>query len=273
MCVAQGLATPSTLRAAPELADAEAHDASQSTGLPWKGKLRNGVLLRISPFVRYLPKYRARGNFYGTEELVGMLKRAAHTVARDWPGSRLSVGELSARRGGYIEGHHSHRNGRDADIAFFMRGAQGDIERFWRFVEFDRYGPIRSTPTHLRFDDARNWSLVRALLRDPDSRVQYLFVAKALRTRLLMEGRRQGESDEFLRSAAAVLVQPKRGHQHANHFHLRIFCSRDDRPTCRDRLPYWPWYEGRPPNGEYASLPTIHWKTATASARTTHRQF
>jgi hypothetical protein len=63
-------------------------------------------------------------------------------------------------------------------------------------------------------------------------------------TRLMMEGRRDGEPDQFLRAAAAVLVEPKVGHKHANHFHLRIFCARDDRPHCQDTPPYWPWFDG-----------------------------
>jgi penicillin-insensitive murein endopeptidase len=247
---AWGVDTPSTVNAGD----------SRSTGLPWKGRLIDGVRLRPSATVRHLPERLGSDNFYGTRELVSLLERVASAVARRWPGSQLSVGELSAQRGGWIEGHHSHRNGRDADVAFFMRDEQGGIERFWRFVTFERSGLAKEAPAHLRFDDARNWAVVAHTLRDPEARVQYMFVARPIRARLLMAGRRQGETHEFLRAAAAVLVEPKRGHSHQNHFHVRIFCARDDSPQCEDSEPYWPWYEGEPPGGRYAELPAIHWR-------------
>jgi penicillin-insensitive murein endopeptidase len=222
--------------------------------------------LRPSQNVRHVPHYEADDNFYGTVELVRMLERAAGAVAARWPNSRLSVGELSARNGGVIPGHHSHRSGRDADISFYMRNAQGVSDGFWRFVSFDARGTARRTARKLFFDDERNWELVAHLLRDPSARVQYLFVAQPIRTRLLMEGRRRGEPGEFLRAAAAVLVEPKVGHKHANHFHLRIFCAQDDRPQCADSPPYWPWFDGDVPGGEYAELPAIHWRVPAANA-------
>jgi murein endopeptidase len=39
-----------------------------------------------------------------------------------------------------------------------------------------------------------------------------------------MEGRRQGERDDFLRAAAAVMVQPEHREKHDDHFHVRIAC-------------------------------------------------
>lgn len=234
--------------------------ATRSHGLPWDGELRQAARARPSPSIRLLPKAEARGNFYGTAELVGLLERAARQVLRRWPGSPLTIGELSARRGGRIPGHHSHRNGRDADLAFFMRNEAGKPETVWRFVTFAGHGAAIH-PRRLQFDDARNWSLVASLLRDPAARVQYIFVAQPIRTRLLMEARRRGESDEFLRIAAAVMVEPKNSEKHDNHFHVRIYCAEDDRPECLDSEPYWPWYEGLPPAGGYAQLPAIHWRT------------
>lgn len=220
----------------------------------------NGLLHPVSDYVR-------QGNFYGTAELVSLLERTAQAIAARWPGSRLAVGELSAFRGGKLEGHHSHRNGRDADVAFFMHDAQGNASRFWRFVTFGSDGLALRTRQPLYFDDAKNWAMVSSMLRDTDARVQYMFVAQPIRTRLLMEGRRQAASEDFLRAAAAVLVEPKEGHKHGNHFHVRIYCARDDRPGCRDSEPYWPWYDGAPPAGQHAELPLIRWRTPGASAQ------
>jgi penicillin-insensitive murein DD-endopeptidase len=112
----------------------------------------------------------------------------------------------------------------------------------------------------LHFDDVKNWAVVSTMLRDRQARVQYIFVAQPLRTRLLMQGRRQAESDDFLRAAAAVLVEPREGQKHDDHFHVRIYCPRDDRPECQDSAPYWPWYDGTPPDGQRTELPIIRWR-------------
>ncbi|HKU44082.1 MAG TPA: penicillin-insensitive murein endopeptidase [Polyangiales bacterium] len=231
-----------------------------SSGLPWDGRLHDGVQLSETVFLRPVGGFAKRGNFFGTSELVRSLERSARAIAARWPGSQLAVGELSAMRGGKLDGHHSHRSGRDVDLAFFMHDAAGRSSQFHRFVSFGANGAARRVQRDLYFDDARNWALVATLLRDPEVRVQYMFVAQSLRTRLLMEGRRRGESDEFLRAAAAVLVQPKEGHNHDSHFHVRVYCARDDRPACRDTDPYWPWYDGVPPEGQFAELPIIRWK-------------
>ncbi|MCZ7681025.1 MAG: hypothetical protein M5U28_20460 [Sandaracinaceae bacterium] len=77
-------------------------ERSRSIGYAWRGRLENGVLLRESSLVRYAGEYREGGNFYGTSQLVQLLERAAARVHQRLPGARLSVGELSAERGGSL---------------------------------------------------------------------------------------------------------------------------------------------------------------------------
>jgi penicillin-insensitive murein endopeptidase len=194
----------------------------------------------LAPVAEYAPA----GNFYGTSELVGLLEHTAQGIHARWPGSQLSVGELSAPHGGRLSGHRSHQSGRDVDVAFLMHDADGRAWRMHNFITFRSNGSAMRVRQKLYFDDAKNWTMVARMLRAPAATVQYMFVAKRIRARLLAEARRQGESEELLRIAATVLVQPKRGHKHANHFHVRIYCAQDDRPRCQDSAPYWPWYEG-----------------------------
>jgi penicillin-insensitive murein DD-endopeptidase len=246
--------------------------SSVSNGLPWEGRLTHAVRLHPSPVLRTVTEYAAHGNFYGTSELVSLIERSARAIAIRWPGSQLSVGELSAARGGKLEGHHSHRSGRDADIAFFMNDDGGRASQFRRFVTFDGNGIAQHTPRRFYFDDSKNWALVSTLLRDQAAHVQYIFVANRIRTRLLMEGHRKGESDEFLRAAAAVMVEPEEGHKHGNHFHVRIYCPLDDRPECQDSAPYWPWYDGNPPDGHRDELPMIRWRVPPAAAQPARAQ-
>jgi penicillin-insensitive murein endopeptidase len=223
--------------------------SSASVGLPFEGRLRNGVLLRESETVRYAGEYAPTGNFYGTSELVQLLQRAAERVERRVPGARLSVGELSAERGGRIDGHRSHQNGRDVDIAFYMLDAAGEPFDPYGFAAFDRHGHGLPPNESLTFDDRRNYELAARLVSDPDARVQYIFVADTIKNRVLREARRRRASERVLSRLEAVMVQPSHGHPHRNHFHVRIYCPPGDRPRCEDREPYHAWYPGTPPVG------------------------
>lgn len=257
--IAQAEAPPPTVLATVEAVAKAA--GSQSLGLPWDGSLRQARLLRPSQHIRYLRRYASARNFWGTGQLVAALQRAAGRVAQHWPGSRLALGELSARRGGQLRRHHSHRNGRDVDIGFYLRHAtKPAFAQLARFAGFGRRAPLPGTPAHVRFDDARNWSLVRSLLQDKAVRIQYMFVAKPVRARLLVQGRRAGASPDLLRQAAAVMVEPRVGEPHDDHLHVRIYCARHDRPDCLDSEPFWPWYDGPEPEAGYAKLPTLRWR-------------
>ena len=220
---------------------------STSDGFPWRGRLKNGVVLAESPYVAYTGEYRAGGHFYGTWELVQLLERAAYRVAKKHPGSKLYVGELSKERGGTISGHGSHQNGRDVDLAFYMLDAGGEQVVPYAFANFDGNGKARAPNKGLRFDDAKNWDLIAKLVTDGDARVQYIFVADPIKRRILAEGERRGAAPSVLRRAREVMVQPATGHPHRNHFHVRIYCPPDDRPSCKDRAPFHPWYPGEAP--------------------------
>jgi penicillin-insensitive murein endopeptidase len=169
------------------------------------------------------------------------------------PGAKLSVGELSRPEGGEIDGHGSHESGRDADLSFYMSDWRGSPFTPWAFAAFEADGIARAPNAGLRFDDARNWELVARLVGDPDARVQFIFVSNPIRRRLLEEARRRRAPRSVVERAATVMVQPTHGHPHRNHFHVRIYCAPADRPSCRDRAPYWPWYPGTPPIEEPAA--------------------
>lgn len=230
---------------------------SRSMDFAWEGGLRRGMRLAQSQYVHHVGEYTDKGNFYGTWELVQLLERAARRVAFRIPGARLAVGELSAPKGGRIAGHRSHQSGRDVDIGFYMTTADGQPYHGWAFAEFNGRGVGTGPNAMLRFDDARNWELVKKLVSDAEARVQYIFVGRKLRQRLLSYARATGAPPRTIERAAAVMTQPAVGHPHRNHFHVRIYCPPADRPRCRDQAPYWPWYPGEPPGQRYL-LPSRH---------------
>ncbi len=210
---------------------------SQSLGTAQNGSLQGGLPLQESASLRVLPFTRQRGFFFGTGELTGLLQRAAATVADEFPGTVLRVGNLSRECGGDIPPSVSHNSGRDADVLFYAFDRMGGERQATAFIHYDSEG-IADGPAaevgRLEFDTARNWTLVRHLLSDPSVVVQWIFVAVPLRNRLLDYALRQGEPETLRQRATRVLVQPRDSSPHADHFHVRIACPGEDRPGCID---------------------------------------
>jgi penicillin-insensitive murein endopeptidase len=218
---------------------------SLSIGRTTRGRLIGGVPLQETENV----KYRSGGpaQRYGTTEMIATLERVGAHVARAVPGARLSIGDISRPRGGRFSPHRSHRNGRDVDISFYWLDAEGNVAYPDRFVTATPEGASRDAELGLRFDDARNWELVSALVSDQEARAQYLFVARFVKERVIAEGRRRGAPDWLIERVETVLHQPSRGGAHRDHFHMRIYCSEDDRPRCVDEAPYHAWLTAPPP--------------------------
>jgi len=231
---------------------------SVSSGMPNEGRLRRPAKLPVRGTGYYVPpKWRERGRQYGTDELVAAIIRAAETVkGKDWR-VKLGVADMSDRAGGKVRFHASHQSGRDVDLIFYHTNSSrrplsppdqqmihfgGDGKPFvpeGKTVEETYEG--QSDWAERRFDDKRNWALVKSLLSDPSIRVQWLFVSAGLRDRLLRYAARQDEPRWLIEYAAVVMRQPMGGAApHDDHFHLRVYCARSDRIYgCIDRAPVW----------------------------------
>lgn len=111
---------------------------SQAVGLPWDGRLRQGVRLPVSGdhHITWDPVRRAVGNRPGrrwaTDDTIRatLAVAAAHRDAHpDAP--RMTVGDLSRRSGGDFglrfgaPGHASHQNGQDVDV-YYPRSDGGE---------------------------------------------------------------------------------------------------------------------------------------------------
>jgi penicillin-insensitive murein endopeptidase len=195
----------------------------RSIGSPTEGHLLGGAHLEETAYLRIAPNDTAGDVRWGLEPLVAMIDRAARQVRRQFPEAVTSVGHLSREGGGDIDSHRSHESGRDADIAFFVRNASGRQLLPRHFVPFRGDGTATSWPGAY-FDDAKNWTLVSALVTDPEAHVTHLFVAAPLRERLLAYAERMGISASTRMRAAEVLQQPHGSLPHDDHFHVRIAC-------------------------------------------------
>ncbi|HLU68179.1 MAG TPA: penicillin-insensitive murein endopeptidase [Kofleriaceae bacterium] len=181
--------------------------------------------------------WRERGLRYGTDELVGMVERAAAEVARRHPGGTLAIADLSAEGGGAVARHRSHQSGRDVDLIYYA------IDRAGEPLPNDGHMPVYARSgraTHAEspewapriperfFDLPRNWALVEALLTDPEAEVQRIFVARSVRDWLIAYATAAGRPPQVIERARAVLVYPRDVKGHSDHMHVRIACSAED---------------------------------------------
>ena len=213
------------------------------------GASNGGLILRPARLpdrgdgYRVPSKWRGRGLRYGTDELVGMIVHVSRRVAAEYPGSRLTVADMAQEDGGESAHHHSHQSGRDVDLVFFAHDLRGkrlepaDMQCFALCEGQDGRVEAASAATpSVRFDVERNWALVRALVENPVADVQFIFVHEPLRQLLLDYAVSIGEPDDLIAQASAVMQQPGDSLKHDDHFHVRIYCSSDDRlQGCIDR--------------------------------------
>lgn len=223
---------PSVAVAAPPALGPELSGLDQgrsfSIGTTTHGRLVHGVALSSDhEALKPRPVSIRRRAVHGTRDLIDLLERVATRVQRAWPGSVLFVGDVSAKEGGDIPHHVSHNSGRDVDLAFYMRGAGGELRDGPTFFHIDSDGEVKSA--QLTFDAPRNWALVEAFIRDPKAQVQWIFVVQHLKDRMLAHAERSGVDPTVLARARRVLLQPRGAAPHDDHFHVRIYCSEHER--------------------------------------------
>jgi penicillin-insensitive murein endopeptidase len=214
-----------------------------SIGMPHRGVLTRAVELPAQGAgFRVLT---ANERHFGTPRFVATLTRAAARVHEQRPGGALTIGDLSAKTGGKISSHASHRTGRDADLLLYMTTLEGAPVSVTGFVHVGKDGLAwdEAGQRFLRFDVERQWLLVKALVEDPDARVQWLFASRPVGAMLLEWARARGESGETLVRAMDTLLEPGAPAQsHDDHIHIRIACNAEEIALgCEPHGPTRPW--------------------------------
>jgi penicillin-insensitive murein endopeptidase len=240
-----------TLVAAAALCAALAARGSVSIGTPLGGRLENGVAVPLAaPGLRHDPRKDPERR-YGTAELVGALVRAAEAVRLALPGGELTIADLSARSGGDIPGHASHRSGRDVDVSFYLLdGKKKPRPGLAIPIEPDGHGTDYhdledpADDERVLLDVPRTWKFVEALLLDEGAHLQRIFVVEHVRAMLLEHARKAGAPSAAVELFAAITCQP--AFPHDDHMHLRVYCAPDDVTAgCEDVLPIHPRHRER----------------------------
>jgi len=186
--------------------DDRASLGSMSIGSPNAGALLNGV--RADANELFVPVDAAHA--YGTSETLTYLSDAIRKVHAAFPSTEpLSLGHISAQRGGPLRPHVSHQAGRDVDISFYyVAGAR------WY---------TRGTESNL--DLPRTWALVRALVSETD--VDMILLDHSIQEWVWRYARTHGEDPAWVDSlfqgkgAGRPIVRHAPGH--ATHLHIRFF--------------------------------------------------
>lgn len=218
---------------------------SRSIGSSEDGRLIDGAQLPArARGMKRLTVVGRRGTGYGTGRLVAFVRSVAEQLAGlpGHGGVPLRVGNLSVAGGGPISWSHSHQAGRDVDLALYALDRRGRAAAPDRFLAFNDRGRARHGRRRYRFDTARNWHLVRAVLAHPGVHIAHLYLAEPLRRLLLGHARAVGEPEWLVQRAAQLLREPLHAGRHDDHLHVRLFCSRDEVLTgCVDGGVRWPW--------------------------------
>ena len=215
-----------------------------TVGVPNRGVLTESQELPVRGpgFVRYRPM---SSHYFGSPRLVRALQNAAADVRRLAPGGApLSIGDLSAKTGGRIPGHDSHRSGRDVDLLILVTTPAGASVQSPGFVRFEGDGLARvdGTSDYVRIDIERQWLLLRSLLTSPEIDVQFMFVCHELEALLIDHARALGEPDALVWQAETVMLEPSDSLRHDDHVHLRIACAPDEGVAgCSGGGPRWQW--------------------------------
>jgi penicillin-insensitive murein endopeptidase len=214
-----------------------------SIGTPSRGVLVDGVeVARDTPSLRWL---RDNDRHWAVPRFAAAIGRAAAVVARERPGAVLRVGDLSGRAGGGpFPPHFSHRSGVDADLLFYVTTLEGVPVESPGFVHFGADGLARDEAHDrwLRFDVDREWRLVRALVEDPEARIQWIFVSDVVQAMLIEWALASGDAAETIERAQSMMAQPSPGGVHDDHIHVRTACSAEERVAgCDARGPRRAW--------------------------------
>lgn len=215
-----------------------------SVGAPHHGVLTNAV--ELPPQGTGFVRYRQFGSFnWGNPRLVKTVLLAAANVSKKAPGGfPLIVGDLSAKSGGKIPRHQSHRTGRDVDLPWYVTTPTGVPIQNPGFVNMgaDGLAKLETTGEYVRLDVEREWLLVKELLTSPEADVEWMFSSKEVEALLIDYARARGEPPNLVWRAETVLIQPGNSLAHDDHIHLRIACTAEEAVLgCEAGGPRWEW--------------------------------
>lgn len=190
------------------------------------GYMVNGRSVPVpSTTLRQLPVPYERGIAYGTTEFINLLTHVSKKMQKKFPHTIMYLGNLGLREGGDIPYSVSHNSGRDGDIGFYLKDEQGKFANPMHLHKINRNFQSREAGPKYTFDIEKNAALIETLLTQEVAPLQFIFVARHLRTAIRKELATRPNAEDLLVRFDAVVNELA---SHDDHFHIRIYCSNDD---------------------------------------------
>lgn len=203
--------------------------SSISMGKPQRGWIVDGARIPDKGegfFTR--ETWRARGQRYGTDELIDLLTAVSRRMATRFK-QRIVVADLSGKGGGgAYKWHRSHQSGRDVDLLYYVRDRTGKPVEPDAMRVFDASGKAKDGSGYT-VDVPRMWLLVKELLTAQEATVQWIFIYQPLGDRIVEHAIAQNEPEALVAKAKKALKQPGNGAPHHDHMHVRVYCSKADK--------------------------------------------
>ncbi len=166
--------------------------------------------------------YPSKKTYYGTNEMAYMLLRIGKFVKKNKIPHVLAVNAISAKQGGPLDPHSSHRNGMDADIAYFI----DNLTKQTSMTNIYKSGVLNK-----HWMKEKQWALFKEMVAT--EHVDRIFVGGSIKRALCQVAIKKGEVTKGTKSGLAfeTLRRLVVENAHVNHFHLRLRCSANN-PKC-----------------------------------------
>lgn len=180
---------------------------SLSLGSPNFGRLLNGIELPDAPeWKKVDPR-----NAWGTQETIDYLTVAVRAVRAAHPETQaITIGDISAKKGGPLSPHRSHQSGRDVDVGYYY----GSKDVPWYTIAHEG-----------NLDLARTWTFVRALLIETD--VEMILADHSVLELLERHAVGVGEDETWVHGVfhdggrSRAILRHAQGHR--THLHVRFY--------------------------------------------------
>lgn len=208
--------------------DGKLRPYNQAVGYPDDGRLRNATNLKEQQasqkeqglYVILSSKQR----YYATFEMSEFISRLAKFLTVE-EATRLSVGNISAQKGGHISPHQSHQIGMDADFGY------PTVQSRTSFPVVARAGTINKSA----YSVERTFESFKFAFKQNYAPVEKIFVDQLIINDLCHYAKSKNEfSGKDAQIVKTLFQNIQHVDGHGNHFHVRLKCT-SSQPACRSK--------------------------------------
>ena len=201
------------------------------------GKLINGVAMPApADDLPYVSKVRERERYYATKEFAEIIERTACVMVSSYGYDKLVFNDLSQQGGGRVNGHNSHRSGRDGDFGLYLfeDETKRSINKLHPMVNNPKgSGSLITIPgsSQSMFDVKGSWLLARTFVdvaERMETPVQMIIIHPLLYNKLIQYGSQQETDKVLFEKTKQVLIPDTNEKEHHDHYHIRITCPKGD---------------------------------------------